>query len=89
MSAGVQPEGFTNYMLDVHTAAIHAIRAVGEYDQKVMIPALIMALTSVVKIYVEEGRFESMDFGINLVHEGLDALADDYKREMEGPENGN
>lgn len=86
MSAGVKPEGFENYMLDVRDASIHAVQALNEYDQKVMIPALITALASVVRIYVEEGRFESMDFGINMVHDGLDALVSDYKRDLD---NGN
>lgn len=86
MSAGVKPEGFENYMLDVRDASIHAVQALGEYDQKVMIPALIMALASVVRMYVEEGRFESMEFGINMVHDGLDSLASDYGRDLD---NGN
>jgi hypothetical protein len=88
MSAGVKPEGFENYMADVHDASIHAIQVLGEYDQKVMIPALIMALSSVVRIYVDEGRFESMEHGMSLVHEGLKALVTDHKRDMDGLDNG-
>ena len=89
MSAGVQPEGFENFMLDIRDASIHAVQMLGEYDDKVMLPALMMALASVIRLYVEEGRFESMEFGMNMVHEGLDALASDYKRETEGLDNGN
>jgi hypothetical protein len=89
MSGGVKPEGFENYMADVHDASTYAIQMLGEYDQKVMIPALIMALASIVRIYVDEGRFESMEFGMNMVHEGLDALAIDHNRDMEGLDNGN
>lgn len=88
MSAGVQPEGFQNYLRDVHDASIHAVQMLGEYDEKIMLPALIMALTSVVRIYVEEGRFKNMEFGMSIVHQGLDALANDYKRDMEGLDNG-
>lgn len=88
MSAGVKPEGFENYMADVHDASIHAIQVLGEYDQKVMVPALIMALSSVVRIYVDEGRFESMEQGMSLVHEGLKALVTDHKRDMDGLDNG-
>ena len=90
MSAGVQPEGFENYMLDVRAASIHTLQMLNEeYDQKVIIPALIMALTSIVRMHVGEGRFENMEHGMNIVHEGLYALSDDVKRDMEGLDNGN
>lgn len=88
MSAGVQPEGFGNYMQDVRDASIRAVQVLGDYDQRVMLPALMMALVSVVRIHVEEGNFESMAFGMNIVHEGVDALAEDYVRDMEGLDNG-
>ncbi len=88
MSAGVKPEGFENFMADVHDASIHAIQTLGEYDDKIMLPALMMALASVIRLYVEEGRFESMEFGMNMVHEGLDALFTDHKRDMDGLDNG-
>lgn len=89
MNAGVQPEGFENYMLDVRDASIHAVQVLGEYDQQVMIPALLMAIVSVVRIYVDEGRFESMEFGMGIVNEGLKALASDHVRDIEGLDNGN
>ena len=82
MSAGVQPEGFENYMLDVRDASIHAVQALGGYDDKVMLPALMMAIVSVVRIYVDEGRFESMDFGMGIVNEGMTALASDNKKDL-------
>jgi hypothetical protein len=88
MSAGVKPEGFENYMLDVHDASIHAVQALGEYDDKVMLPALLMAVASVVRIYVDEGRFESLEFGMDVVHEGLKSLSADHKRDMDGLDNG-
>ncbi len=89
MSAGVQPEGFDNYMLDVRDASVYVVQALGEYDQKVIIPALIMALTSVVRIYVDEGRFESMEQGMSIIQEGLRALTSDHVRSSEGLDNGN
>lgn len=89
MSAGVQPEGFENYMADIRGASIRAVQVLGGYDDRIMIPSLIMALVSVVKIHVDEGRIPSMEFGINLVHEGIEALSDDYKRQMGGLDNGN
>lgn len=89
MSAGVQPEGFDNYMMDVRDASVRAVQVLGEYDDKVMIPALIMALVSVVRIYVDEGRFESMSFGMGIVNDGLKALASDHVRDMDGLDNGN
>jgi hypothetical protein len=82
MSAGVKPEGFENYMLDVRDASIHAVQALGGYDDKVMLPALMMAIVSVVRIYVDEGRFESMDFGMGVVSEGMTALAGDHKKDI-------
>lgn len=88
MSAGVMPEGFENYMLDVRDASIHAVQVLGEYDDAVMIPALLMALSSVIRLYVDEGRFESMEFGMMVVHDGLEALAIDHNRDMEGLDNG-
>jgi hypothetical protein len=53
-----------------------------------MLPALMMAIVSVVRIYVDEGRFESMDFGMGVVSEGMTALAIDHNRDMEGLDNG-
>ena len=88
MSAGVMPEGFENYMLDVRDASIHAVQALGEYEDAVMIPALIMALSSVIRLYVDEGRFESMDFGMGVVNAGITELAHDHKRDMDGLDNG-
>ena len=88
MSAGVQPEGFENYMLDVRDASIHAVQALGGYDDKVMLPALMMAIVSVVRIYVDEGRFESMEFGMGVVNDGMTALASDHKRDIDGLDNG-
>jgi hypothetical protein len=89
MSAGVKPEGFDNFMLDVRDASVHARQTLEEYDDKVMIPALIMSLASIIRTYVDEGRFESMEFGLNLVHEGLCALVTDHIRDMDGLDNGN
>jgi hypothetical protein len=89
MSAGVMPEGFENYMLDVRDASIHAVQALGEYDDKVMLPALMMAIVSVVRIYVDEGKFESMDFGMGVVNAGITELAHDHKRDIDGLDNGN
>jgi hypothetical protein len=88
MSAGVMPEGFENYMLDVRDASIHAVQALGEYDDKVMLPALMMAIVSVVRIYVDEGKFESMDFGMGVVNAGITELAHDHKRDIDGLDNG-
>jgi hypothetical protein len=82
MSAGVQPEGFENYMLDVRDASIHAVQALGGYDDKVMLPALMMAIVSVVRIYVDEGRFESMDFGMKIVNDGMAELVSDHKKDI-------
>ena len=82
MSAGVQPEGFENYMLDVRDASIHAALALGGFDDKVMLPALMMAIVSVVRIYVDEGRFESMEFGMGVVNDGMTALASDHKKDL-------
>jgi hypothetical protein len=69
-------------MLDVRDASIHAVQALGGYDDKVMLPALMMAIVSVVRIYVDEGRFESMDFGMGIVNEGMTALASDHKKDL-------
>ena len=88
MSAGVMPEGFENYMLDVRDASIHAVQALGEYDDKVMLPALMMAIVSVVRIYVDEGKFVSMDFGMGVVNAGITELAHDHKRDIDGLDNG-
>jgi hypothetical protein len=88
MSAGVMPEGFENYMLDVRDASIHAVQALGGYDDKVMLPALMMAIVSVVRIYVDEGKFESMDFGMGVVNAGITELAHDHKRDIDGLDNG-
>jgi hypothetical protein len=54
----------------------------GGYDDKVMLPALMMAIVSVVRIYVDEGRFESMEFGMGIVNEGMTALASDHKKDL-------
>lgn len=88
MSAGVQPEGFNNFMLDVRDASIHAVHALDEYDQKIMLPALVAAIGAVIRIHVEAGRFESMEHGMEVVFDGLRALVKDHTRDMDGLDNG-
>ena len=63
MSAGMSPEGFSEYMGDVHEAAVRVLQCLGEHDPRVEIPAMLMATVFLVRGYVEEGRFESMEVG--------------------------
>jgi hypothetical protein len=88
MSAGVKPEGFDNYVLDVRDASTHVLHTLVDYDQKVMLPALMMALVSIVRFQVEEHHFSSMAHGMSIVEEGLRSLSSDAAREMDGLDNG-
>ena len=50
-------------MGDVHEAAVRVLQCLGEHDPRVEIPAMLMATVFLVRGYVEEGRFESMEVG--------------------------
>jgi hypothetical protein len=41
-----------------------------------------MAIVSVVRVYVDEGRFESMDFGMKIVNDGMAELVSDHKKDI-------
>lgn len=81
MSAGLRPEGFDVHMTDIHEASVEVLQLLSDKDHRLAIPALIMSLVSVAKGYAEVES--DLDFRslIVLIHEGVDALANDVIRE--------
>lgn len=88
MSAGVLPEGMENFMADIREASVVALQSIYEYDRRVVMPALIMSLVSFVAAAVDDGSFEDMQQGMDLIHNGLDALVIDFLNERDGLDNG-
>jgi len=88
MSAGVLPEGMENFMAEVREASVLALQSMGDYDNRVIAPALIMGLVSFVAAGVDDGSFEDIQQGMDFIHNGLDALAIDFFNERDGLDNG-
>jgi|GEM_PF-5525203 hypothetical protein len=78
MSAGVRPEGFGEYMDTIRDASVTVIQSLGEYEQKVVVPALIMALVSACRSIADEEEAPSFEVMVSLIHEGIDSLANDF-----------
>lgn len=78
MSAGLRPEGFGEYMDTIRDASVAVIQALGDYEQKVVVPALIMSLVSACRGIADEEEAPSFEMLVSLAHEGIDSLASDF-----------
>lgn len=81
MSAGARPEGFDGYMTTIREASVEVLQTLSDQEQRIWIPALIMSIVSVAKQYSEENEGLDFEAMVSLVHEGIDALTNDFIRE--------
>lgn len=80
MTAGTRPEGFPEFLSEIREASILAVQSIERYDDRVYIPALIMALVSTARLLAEENEIPFSDM-VCMITEGMQALSNDYLRE--------
>ena len=80
MSAGIAPEGFNNYVDQIKEVADELLEVIEGYPIKMAAPSLIMAIVLVAAALSEEFGTDFMGH-INIMKEGIDALASDVNRQ--------
>ena len=78
MSASTSPECFESYVEQVKYAGATALGALKEFPSQMHVPALIMALVTATKKMADQNEDREFSAYVSLVHEGIDALANDY-----------